>query len=410
MAQPEVISGIDVGSTTIRTLIGQRQEEGSLAIIGIGVAPSEGLRRGVVVDVESAVSSISAALEAAERMAGMPVARALVAITGEHVASQESQGVIAISRPNGEIGEDDINRVIDASAAISIPPNREIVHIIPKTFSVDGQRGIKDPTNMNGVRLEVVSHLITGSVPFMKNLTKCVYQAGVDVEELVFAPLASANAVLTKRQRELGVTLIDIGGGTTSVVVYEEGNIIGSWVFPIGGMHITNDIAIGLRTSIDVAEAVKLAYGVADPTAVPAGATFNLKEVSQSEDSEVSQREVAEMIEARVAEIFGFVDGALKKIDRSGMLPIGAVLTGGTVKLPGMVEVAKRELRLPAKIGIPSQLTSLAGEISDPSYAVVSGLLKWGASKLRPKSSISLIKSGMSTVGKIRGWLRNLLP
>src|SRR6185369_10744817 len=249
MAREQIFVGLDIGSANIRVVVGKQESDlGAPSIIGVGEAPSAGIRRGVIVDIDEAVSSISEALEKAERMTGL---------TLDHA-------VVAVARADGEITESDVVRVVDASQAISIPANREILHVIPKNFTVDGQTGIKDPVGMSGIRLEVDCQIIQASVPFIKNLTKCIMQAGLEIDDLVLSPLAAAQAVLTKKQKELGVAVIDLGGGTTGMVIFEEGDLVTSTILPVGSMHITNDLAIGLRTSVDTAEKVKLQHAYAE--------------------------------------------------------------------------------------------------------------------------------------------------
>jgi cell division protein FtsA len=337
----------------------------------------------------------------------------MVSIGGAHISSVNSRGVIAVSRADGEISEDDIARVIGAAQAISLPSNREILHVIPQHFIVDGQGGITDPKAMTGVRLEVDAHIIEGSAPFIRNISKCVYQAGATVQGLVFAPLAAGRAVLSKRQKELGVALLDLGGGTTNLAVFEENRLLHTATIPVGSMHITNDIAIGLRSSIDVAERIKVQFGSAIPDEVKKSQEINLKKVDEhEEDLTVSRREVAEIIEARLAEIFSLVNRQLRAVERSGLLPAGMVLTGGGAKLRGVVELCKKELRLPAQLGFPIALPSVVDQEDDPAMAVVTGLLLAGAEAehAHERSPLQALAAVGPTVAKLRGWFRTLLP
>ena len=291
---------------------------------------------------------------------------------------QESRGVIGVSRPEAEIREDDVERAIEAARTVATPSNFEILHVIPKSFTVDGQHGIKDPVGMHGIRLEVDAMIIQTLSSHIKNLTKSVYRTGLDIDDLVFSPLAVAEAVLTSRQKELGVCICDVGASTTTMAVYEEGDILHTAVLPVGGDHITNDVAIGLRTSLEVAEEVKREIGNAVPDDVDRKAQRALKEFGSQEDEAFKVRFVSEVIEARAEEIFEAIDDELRKIDRSGMLPVGVVLTGGSMKLPGMVDVAKKVLRLPAQIGAPGNITSVIDEVRDPGYSTAVGLVTWG--------------------------------
>lgn len=380
MSKGEIIVGLDIGTSFVRTIIAKKQKNDSrLLILSVGVAVSSGLNNGIVVDVEEVVNSIIESKEIAERTAGIPVEHAIVSINGSHIFSQFSKGVIAVSRADGEISEEDVNRVLNAAQAISIPTNKEIISLFPCNYTIDGQDQIKDPIGMNGVRLEVNALVIEGTTPFIRNLNKCVERSGIDIDCTVFAPLAAAKAVLSKRQKELGVAVVDIGKGTTGVSVYEDGNLIHSAVIPIGSGHITNDVAIGLRTSIDVAEKVKLEYGTVCSAEVGKKEKINLNEFDQNEEGEFTRKYLAEIVEARVDEIFSMVDVELKKIDRSGMLPSGVVITGGGAKLPGIVGLAKKSLRLPAQVGYPVELDGVVNRVDDPSFATVVGLIMWEA-------------------------------
>ncbi len=416
----DIIVGLDIGSTLVRTIVGQiRAEDEKPHIIGMGVAPSSGIRRGVVVDVDETVSSISASLEEAERITGIPVERVTLSVGGSHIASQRSRGVIAVSRADGEIAPDDVARVIDAAQAVHVPTNREILHVIPRHFTVDDQQGIKDPVGMTGIRLEVEANIIEGSTAAIKNLTKCIYRTGLEIDELVLAPLAASTSVLTKRQKELGVALVDIGGGTTGVSVFVDGDLMHVAVLPIGSEHVTNDIAIGLRTSIDVAEKVKLDYGCCTPDEVDEAEMIDLAKIHHREEEKISRREVAEIIQARFSEIFELVDRELQKVQVSGLLPAGIVLTGGGSKISGLVDVAKHQLRLPAQVGFPLDLPVSVRKIDDPSFATAAGLVLWAADPrvrigdyatthaMTPRKGGKVIGS---SVGKMKKWFKAFMP
>jgi cell division protein FtsA len=412
MSQRNVVVGIDVGSTKIATTIGHMQEKG-IDIIGVGYAPSNGLRKGMVVDIEETVSSISASLEEAERMSGIPVTEAVVSIGGVHISASSSKGVIAVSRQDGEISENDVLRVLDAARSVSVPPNREILHALPREYAIDGHTGIKDPIGMTGIRLEVETQVISAATAPVKNLTKCLEQAGVRVVDTVFAPLAAARAVLSKRQQEIGVLLIDIGGGTTSFAVFEEGDLLHAGVLPVGATHITNDIAIGLRISIDNAEIVKVKYGTAFPEKVKPDAEIDLKKIDPNEEGKVSLKYVSEIIEARLNEILVMIRDELRKIGREGTLPAGVILTGGGSKQDGIVELTKSVLRLPAQVGtLTHDVSGMIDNISDPLYSASVGLMLWGleagnapsASKRQGNAQIG------SAISKARNLFKNILP
>lgn len=412
MARSHNYIGIDVGSSTVRVLVAQLEPQQSQPVImGVGTAPMSGVQRGVVTDVEEAVSAVGRALDVAERISGVPVERAYVSMNGSHISSQNSRGVIAVSRADGEISSDDIARVINAAQAISLPNNREILHVLPQNFIVDGQEYIHDPVGMTGVRLEVEAHIIEGSAPFIKNVTKVINQAGIHIEDFVFAPLAAAAAVLEKRQKELGVVLVDMGAGTTSIVVYEENRLLHTAVLPFGSSHITNDIAIGLRTSIDVAETIKIEHGTALADDVKANEMIVVESEGNEQDT-VSRKEVANIISARLDEILQFVDRELKRVGRSGLLPAGVILTGGGAHIDGLIELAKKKLRLPVRIGKPVALAGLSEQTQDPSFAVAVGLISWALEeerKPRGKTSMAMPDIG-HTVHKVKDWFRTFLP
>jgi len=420
MSKGSTVIGLDVGSSNVRVVILQKfEEEEKPRVMGVGIAPSFGIRRGVVADVEETVRAISDAVKNAERTSGIPISRALVSIGGSHIKYQESQGVVAIGKADGEITSDDIMRSLTAAETISLPSNMEIIHVIPRSFIVDDQKDIRDPLGMNGIRLEVNAMLILGLTPVIKNLSKCIYQAGVEVDDMVFSALAAAKAALNKRQKELGVILVDIGGGTTSFAVYEEGDLVQVGVVPIGGGHITNDVAIGLRTSIDVAEKVKVNYGSALPDEIGKKDQINLAEIDQNEEGEVSRRHVAEIVEARLEEIFTMIDKELRKTNRSGMLPAGAIIVGGGAKLPGVVDLAKKILRLPAQTGFPLELGGIVDKVDEPGYVAATGLALWGIEETMMSSPSNLrvrlpaidgLPKISHTVDKMKGWLRKFLP
>ena len=419
MASRDIIVGIDVGSSNIRTVIAQVfPEEEKPRIIGVGVANSNGVRRGVIVDLDETTKSINESVGQAEKNSGVAVSQAVVSIGGNHISSQNSKGVIAVGRADGEVTEDDMNRVINASQAISIPANKEIIHIIPKNYSLDDNKNIKDPLGMNGVRLEVDAMIVEGSTPFLKNLNKCMEQAGIGVSDFVLGPLAASKSVLTRRQKELGVVLVDIGAGTTAVAVFEESDLLHTVILPIGGNHITNDIAIGLRTSIDVAERVKLEYGNASPREISKKEEINLAEIDVHEEGIVSRYHVAEIIEARLEEILSLVNKELKIIGRERLLPGGVVLVGGTAKLPGVVDLAKDTLGLPAQTGFPMPLGGLVDKVDDPTFVTAVGLIVWGLEGTNVSKNGGMsgklmgnLSSGIGgSVEGIRKWLGKFLP
>ena len=417
MARSNIIVGLDVGTSKVRTIIAQRPaaEDEKPQIIGVGEANTFGMRKGLVVDIEETAHSINESVEQAERMAGVPVEKAFVSIGNSNISSQTSKGAIAISRADGEVTPEDVSRAINAAQAISLPNNKEILHVLPRKYSLDNQGEIKDPVGMNGVRLEADCLIIEGLSPYIKNISKCVYQAGINIEELVLAPLAAQLATLTKRQKELGVVLINIGGGTTGVAVYEEGELLHVGIVPVGGVNITNDIAIGLRTSVDVAEEIKVKYGSCLPEEISKKDDINLSKFDKNEEDVVSRRHVAEIIEARVEEIFELVNKELKSIDRDGMLPAGAVIVGGSSKIIGCVDLAKDVLKLPTQNGFPKELGGIVDKVDEPGFITAIGLIYWGLEageepRMGPIDLSNVGQSVSKSVGKIKGWIKDFLP
>jgi cell division protein FtsA len=411
-----IITGLDIGTANIRVVVGQTNKNGDseqLNIIGVVEVPAQGLNKGSVVSIEDVVSSISACLEKAERMIGLPIENAWVGVGGTHIASQESNGVIAISRTSGEIQENDVERVIEAARAVAAPVNYEVLHVIPKTFSIDNQTGVKDPIGMSGIRLEVTTQVIRALNSQVKNLTKCIYRTGLDINDLVLSTLASAEAVLSPRQKELGVALVDVGAATTKVTVFEEGDVLHVIILPIGADHITADLAIGLQTSLDVAERIKLEIGSALPGSFEKGDEINLRDFG-GEDQVFSKKYVAEIVEARVEEMFEKVDNELQKINRSGLLPAGVLMVGGGAKLPGMVEVGKRKTMLPVALGASKKFNTAVDKVNDLAFVGALGLVMWGYNVMNEKgvSRFGLnnqFKSVMEAADKMKGWFKNLI-
>jgi len=414
----QIITGLDIGSSHIRVAVGQiidSDEKRETHIIGAVDVPSEGISKGAITSIEDAVSSVSGALEQAERVTGVPINNAWVGISGSHILAQESKGVVGVSRSDGEIKEEDVERTIEAARTVATPSNYEILHVLPKSFTIDGQAGIKDPVGMSGIRLEVDAEIIQGLSSQIKNITKCVYRTGLDIEDLVLSVLACAEAVLTPRQKELGVALVNIGATTTSVIVFEEGDVLHTVVIPIGGDHITSDIAIGLRTSIDVAERVKIEQGTAVTSGIHKKDELNLADFGAQDEEMVSLKYVAEIIEARVEEIFEKVDAELKKIDRSGMLPAGVVLTGGGAKLKGIVDVCKEKMRLPVSLGYSMGVTSVTDKTQDLAFSTAVGLVLWGGEIVgqQPKAFGNILgkyKSLGKAGGQVKKWFKSLIP
>ncbi|MFO7807239.1 MAG: cell division protein FtsA [Candidatus Moraniibacteriota bacterium] len=415
MAKENYIVSLDIGSSGVNTVISQIIPEEKPRVIGVGRSSSAGLRRGVIVDLEEVSQSIKSSVEQAERMAGINVEDVYVSIGGSHLFCNPTKGVIAVGKADGEVTEEDVERVMDASQAINVPHNYEILHVIPQSFNLDNQGGIKEPIGMSGVRLEMRGIIVMAFAPHLQNISKCLNNIGFEINGFVASPLASAKAVLNKRQKELGVVLVDIGGGTTSMAVYEERELIYLSVLPVGAGHITNDVAIGMRTSVDVAEKVKIKYGSAIPSEISKGDQINLSEIDSEEEGNVSRKHISEIIEARTEEIFQMVEKELKKINRSALLPAGAVLTGGGSCLHGMVDLAKDNLKLPAQVGFPAELSGLIDKVDDPTFSVSVGIILWALEEDRQSGSKNT--SGVFTNFKdfdkmkdVKKWFKGFLP
>lgn len=413
MAKTELFTGLDIGSSAIRVVVAQRQAgvEG-LHIIGAAEGSADGISKGTITSIEDAVSSISATLEKAERMTGVPAEHATVSINGTHVTSIESHGIVAVAKADGEIKQNDVDRVIEAAQAVAAPPNYEILHVIPRSYTVDNQHGVKDPIGMSAMRLEVDAQIIEGQTAQIKNLQKAVYRTGVSIDDMVLSVLGSSLACVSKRQKDLGVALLNIGASTSSLMVFEEGDVMHTKILPIGGSHITNDIAIGLRISIDLAEKVKLETGTARPDDVGKHDEVNLHDFG-GDDVAVSRKQIAEIIEARVEELNTMVDRELQSIDRSGLLPAGIIITGGGSKLPGLVDIGKRDFRLPVSVGFPQGYTSAIDKIQDPAFTTALGLVSWAADASGDRGLLGKIPAFGSvndTVDGMRRWFKGLLP
>src|SRR5512140_675572 len=379
MAKPkssEIIVGLDIGTTKIACIAGEVTEDG-VDIIGIGTAPSKGLRRGYVVNIDATVSSIQQAVDEAENMAGCEITTVYAAISGAHVRGLNSHGIVAVK--DGEVRETDIARVIDAAKAVAIPMDREIIHVLPQDFVVDEQDGIKEPLGMSGVRLEAKVHIVTAAVSSAQNIIKCCAKTGLSVTDIVLEPLASAEATLADEERELGVALVDIGGGTTDVAIFSAGAIQHTSVIPLGGNHLTNDIAVGLRTPMHEAEKIKVKFGSAQGSSVDKDDTIEVPSVGGRAPRVLSRRILCEIIEPRVEELFQLVHREIQKAGQEDLLASGVVLTGGSTNLHGMAELAEEVLGLPVRRGLPRGIGGLTDVVKSPQHATAVGLLLYGA-------------------------------
>ena len=421
MSKKDLIVGLDIGTTKVVCIVGEvhpfaQGEETKIDIIGFGQAPSTGLRKGVVINIDSTVEAIRKAVKEAENMAGIKINSAYVGIAGTHIKSFNSSGVVAVK--DKEITEQDVQRVIEAAQAIVIPQDREVLHVIPQEFIIDDQDGIRDPVGMNGVRLEAKVHVVTGAISTAQNLIKCANRAGIQVTKLCLQPIASSAAVLSNDEKELGVALVDIGGGTTDIAIFREGALLHTSVLPVGGVHITNDISVGVRASIDAAEKIKLAHGCAMASLVKDEETIEVPAVGEGKSRVVSRKILAEIIEPRVEELFSLIQSEITKTGYADLLAAGMVFTGGTTLLQGMIELGDFYFEVPLKRGVPIRLGGLKEVVNSPKFSTAVGLLKYGADQMSRGHQVSHSMIGDTfmgedgLVGKIGGqmktWFKDL--
>jgi cell division protein FtsA len=408
VADDRLIVGLDIGTTAVTAVIGEFGEENELEIVGLGTAVSHGLRRGVVINIEATLRSVASAIEAAEQMAGREVTAVVTGIAGGHIEGLNSRGVVAVTGRGREITSEDVARVIDAAKAVVIPMDREVIHVIPQEFVVDEQGGIKNPLDMIGVRLEAEVHIITGSVTSAQNLVKCVNRAGFKVNDIVLESLAAGKAVLTADEQELGVLLIDLGGGTTDILVYREGAPYFTSVLPVGGAQVTGDLSIMLKTPVEAAESIKKEAGCCYMRMVERGDPVIIPGVGGRPPAEIERHELCRIIQPRMAEIFAMVR---ERIEPKGYLPhlgAGIVLTGGGALLPGAVELAGDIFGTSARIGQPGNLGGIGSVYQTPEYATAVGLVQYAAARLAGPDGAGPEEVGEAGVLKgVRKWLRN---
>jgi cell division protein FtsA len=401
------VVGIDVGTHRVLVLVGEIAEQGDLRIVGVGRVPARGIKKGVVVNVAQATASIAEAVEQAEQSSGYKIERAYLGVTGAHIASRNSTGVVGVSRRDNGIGPDDIDRVLEAAGAIVLPQNQELVHILPRSYTVDGQEGVRNPLGMHGFRLEVEAHVVMGSSTALQNLRKCINDAGVQIGELVLTSMAAGNSVLTENEKDMGVVLVDIGEGTVDIAIFIEGTIWHTKSLALGGEYITNDIAIGLRLPSAVAEQVKLTHGHCMSKQVAEDERFTVSPYGEGNPIPVPRWKLAEIIQARCEEILENVQQEIKRSGYDGLLPAGVVLCGGTAQLPALRDLARSIFELPVQIGIPKEISGLTDKVSGPDAAVAVGLVKW--------TPMWEEGGGWRTVRtpwfqRALSWLRHLLP
>lgn len=403
MARSPQFTAIDIGTTKVCTLVGQMGASGDVEVTGVGIAPSRGLQKGMVVNIEEATDAIRSSLQRAARSSGSHPSHAYVGITGTHLSSANNRGTVTMVRPDRLVEPDDVERVLEAArTTFGVPNNREVIHVLPRSYTLDNQEGIRNPVGLHGFRLDVETHIIMGAITSIQNLTKCVEQLGIQVDDLVLEPLASGEAVLTDDERENGALLVDIGGGTTDIAVFHQGSVAHTAVIPIGGHQFTQDLVIGLRTPYAAAEEAKLAHGSVDPVAVGAEEMVELSAFGDAAKRPVSRKFMAEVLRARFDELVDLILGEVRRSGYQGLLPAGVVLCGGSAALRHMAEVAEGLFGLPARIGRPIGVTGLTDAIGGPAFATSVGLLLWAA------------RFGGETGNQIGGfsimdWLRQLL-
>jgi len=405
----EIVVGIDVGTTKVCTLVGRVEDSRSIRILGVGIEPSDGIKKGMIVDLAAASQAITRSVEKAESTSGMEITSALVSMAGAHVSSVNSRGAAAV---NGNIIEQyDLIHALEQARAVAIPHDREIIHVIQRGYTVDGQDGIRNPQGMHGYRLEVEAHIITASAATSENLRQCVGAAGVEIQQFVLNPLASGEVVLTEQERQAGVAVCDIGGGTTDLAIYVDGDVWHTMVLAVGGNHITQDIAHGLRLSFEQAEEVKKQHGYAVRSTVGSEEHFTIRPFGEDRPVQISRRDLAHIIEARVAEIFSLTLQEIKRSGYDGLLPAGMVLTGGTSALPGIKRVASEGLNMPVRTAQPENLLGLVDRLNSPAYSTSVGLLRWAVSMHDQDLGGERRRSkGEKNMDVVKKWIGRILP
>ena len=410
MEREAVLVGIDVGTSKVCALIGEVSADGSLTIVGKGVVPASGLKKAVVVNIEQTVRSISGAVDHAERISGYQIDRAFVGVGGQHVESQNSRGTVLVSGHHREVTPEDVDRAMEVARAGTVPGGREVLHVLPRGFIIDGLEGVKDPLGMSAVRLEIETHMVTAAATAVRNLAKCVQAANVKIDELVAASLASAEAVLSDTEKDLGVAVADISAGTIDLALFLDGSPFKTAVLPVGGNNVTNDIAIGLKTSLQVAEELKIEHGSCDLSTVSEDDAISISTLGEAAGRTVSRRELCGIIEARMRETFEML-GAEIRASGEGLLPAGVVLTGGAAQLAGAAALGREVLNMPVRVAGPVGVGGLTDNIMNPAYSTAIGLLYWGAKGLESadRGPYPPAPAG-GLLSRVRDAMRNVLP
>jgi cell division protein FtsA len=411
----EIVVGIDVGTTKVCTLVGRVEDGKTIRILGVGIEPSDGIRKGVIVDLAAASQAITRSVEKAEQTCGLEITTALVSLAGAHVSSVNSRGAAGV--PTGVVDPVDVARALEQASSVAIPHDREIVHVVQRHFSLDGTDGIRTPVGMHGYKLEVETHIITAAAATVDNLRQCVGAAGVQVQQFVLNPLASAEVVLTEQDRQMGVAVCDSGGGTTDLAIYVDGDVWHTMVLPVGGNLVTQDVAHGLRLPIQQAEEIKKQQGHAVRGEVGSEEYFTIRPFGEEKPVQINRQDLAHIIEARVAETFSLILQEIKRSGYDGLLPAGMVLTGGASALPGIKRVAAEVLGMPVRIAQPEGLSGLTDKLNSPAYSTSIGLLRWALSMHHQDLALGSQRRRRRPRGepiidmqRLKGWLKRLLP
>jgi cell division protein FtsA len=401
----QIIVGLDIGTSKVVAIVGELQDDGQIEVIGFGMHPSKGLKKGVVVNIESTVTSIQRAIEEAELMAGCDISQVYAGIAGSHVRSLNSHGIVAIR--DREVVQSDVDRVIDAARAVAIPADQKILHVLPQEFIIDGQEGIREPIGMSGVRLEARVHMVTGAASAAQNIVKCVQRCGLEVEDIVLEQLASSYAVLTDDEKELGICLVDIGGGTTDIAVFNNGAIRHTAVIPIAGDQVTNDIAISMRTPTQYAEEIKIKYACALSQLANLDETIEVPSVGDRPPRRLARQTLAEVVEPRYEELFGLIRDELRRSGFENMIAAGIVLTGGSAKMEGAVELAEEVFHMPVRLGVPQHVRGLGDVVRNPIHSTGIGLLVYARSRAIRQAADIPIGAGLRDIwGRMKSWFQ----
>jgi cell division protein FtsA len=400
-----ILVGLDIGTSKVVAIVGELQDDGQIEVIGFGMHPSKGLKKGVVVNIEATVSSIQRAVEEAELMAGCDISQVYAGIAGSHVRSLNSHGIVAIR--DREVTQSDVDRVIDAARAVAIPADQKILHVLPQEFIIDGQEGIREPIGMSGVRLEARVHMVTGAASAAQNIVKCIQRCGLEVEDIVLEQLASSHAVLTDDEKELGICLVDIGGGTTDIAVFNNGAIRHTAVIPIAGDQVTNDIAISMRTPTQYAEEIKIKYACALSQLANLDETIEVPSVGDRPPRRLARQTLAEVVEPRYEELFGLIRDEIRRSGFENMIAAGIVLTGGSAKMEGAVELAEEVFHMPVRLGVPQQVRGLGDVVRNPIHSTGIGLLIYARGQAMRLAGDAPVGAGLREVwGRMKSWFQ----